>query len=230
MKSYIKSLIDNALSTFTEITEAPEYIIEQPKDASHGDLSTNVAMLLSRMLKKNPRQIAQDFITRFEINADYISKVEIAGPGFINFKLTNAWVQDQLTEITSQGASFGKTKTFDGKKVTESNGEAFQYSGETLELLKQEKTNLKIKTDNEIINRELNLYFKFALIAMDSWTVNTAEIVKLSLENQNKLQKELAQLIGINQEAVSKRLKRAYFEEIQELNLLYREKIDTLIQ
>jgi predicted XRE-type DNA-binding protein len=65
---------------------------------------------------------------------------------------------------------------------------------------------------------------------MDSWTVNTAEIVKLSLENQNKLQKELAQLIGINQEAVSKRLKRAYFEEIQELNLLYREKIDTLIQ
>ena len=117
MKSYIKLLIDNALSTFTEITEAPEYIIEQPKDASHGDLSTNVAMLLSRMLKKNPRQIAQDFITRFEINADYISKVEIAGPGFINFKLTNAWVQDQLTEITSQGASFGKTKTFDGKKV-----------------------------------------------------------------------------------------------------------------
>jgi len=117
MKSYIKSLIDNALSTFTEITEAPEYIIEQPKDATHGDLSTNVAMLLSRMLKKNPRQIAQDFITRFEINADYISKVEIAGPGFINFKLTNAWVQDQLTEITSQGSIFGKTKTFDGKKV-----------------------------------------------------------------------------------------------------------------
>lgn len=121
-------------------------------------------------------------------------------------------------------------KTFDGVKVTESNGEAFQYSGETLELLKQEKTNLKIKTSNEVLNRELNLYFKFALIAMDGWTVNTAEIVKLSLENQNKLQKELAQLIGINQEAVSKRLKRAYFEEIQELNLLYREKIDTLIQ
>lgn len=121
-------------------------------------------------------------------------------------------------------------KTFDGRKVTESNGEAFQYSGETLELLKQEKTNLKIKTKSGILNRELNLYFKFALIAMDNWTVNTAEIVKLSLENQNKLQKELAQLIGINQEAVSKRLKRAYFEEIKELDLLYREKIDTLIQ
>jgi hypothetical protein len=121
-------------------------------------------------------------------------------------------------------------KTFDGNKVTESNGEAFQFSGETLELLKQEKINLKIKTINETLNRELNLYFKFALIAMDNWTVNTAEIVKLSLENQNKLQKELAQLIGTNQEAVSKRLKRAYFEEIKELDLLYRDKIDTLMQ
>lgn len=120
-------------------------------------------------------------------------------------------------------------KTFDGKKVTESNGTAFQFSGETLEFLKHEKTNLKIKTVNQKLNNELNLYFKLALIAMDNWTVNTAEIVKLSLENQNKLQKELAQLIGINQEAVSKRLKRAYFEEIKELDLLYREKIDTLI-
>ncbi len=120
-------------------------------------------------------------------------------------------------------------KTFDGENVTESNGEAFQYSGDTLEVLKQEKNNLKIKTSNNKLNRELNLYFKLALIAMDNWTVNTAEIVKLSLENQNTLQKELAQIIGINQEAVSKRLKRAYFDEIQELNLLYREKIDTLI-
>lgn len=120
-------------------------------------------------------------------------------------------------------------KTFDGEKVTESNGEAFQYSGETLEVLKQEKTNLKIKTSNDLLNNELNLYFKLALIAMDNWTVNTAEIVKLSLENQDKLQKDLAKIIGVNQEAVSKRLKRAYFDEIQELNLLYREKIDTLI-
>ena len=120
-------------------------------------------------------------------------------------------------------------KTFDGENVTESNGEAFQYSGDTLEVLKQEKNNLKIKTSNNKLNRELNLYFKLALIAMDNWTVNTAEIVKLSLETQNTLQKELAQIIGINQEAVSKRLKRAYFDEIQELNLLYREKIDTLI-
>ena len=65
---------------------------------------------------------------------------------------------------------------------------------------------------------------------MDNWTVNSAEIVKLSIENPNALQYELATMLGTKQEAVSKRLKRAYFEEIQELDLLYREKIDTLIQ
>ncbi|MDT0557671.1 transcriptional regulator [Ichthyenterobacterium sp. W332] len=121
-------------------------------------------------------------------------------------------------------------KTFQGDKVSESNGEVFQYSGGTLELLKQEKTNLKIKTSHNNLNKELNLYFKLALIAMDNWTVNSAETVKLSLEHKNKLQKDLAQLLGINQEAVSKRLKRAYFEEIQELNRLFREKIAILIQ
>jgi hypothetical protein len=120
-------------------------------------------------------------------------------------------------------------KSFEGEKVTESNGEVFQFSGETLESLKREKTNLKIKTPNDALNQELNLYFKLALIIMDNWTVNSAEIVKLSLEHPDKLQKELAQIVGTNQEAVSKRLKRANLEEILELDLMYREKISTLM-
>lgn len=119
-------------------------------------------------------------------------------------------------------------KSFDGDKVSESNGEAFQYSGETLEQLKQERTNLKIKTSNNQLNNELNLYFKLALIAMDNWTINSAEMVKLSLEHKNKRQKDLAKLVGINQDAVSKRLKRAYFDEIKELDHIYREKIQSL--
>jgi DNA-binding Lrp family transcriptional regulator len=63
---------------------------------------------------------------------------------------------------------------------------------------------------------------------MDNWTVNSAEMIKLSLEHPDKLQKELAEMVGTNQEAVSKRLKRANFEEILELDLMYREKIDIL--
>jgi hypothetical protein len=116
-------------------------------------------------------------------------------------------------------------KSFEGDNVTEANGEAFQFSGETLEALKKEKHNLKIKTTNFELDQELNLYFKLVSIVMDNWTANSAEVVKLYLENKNKTQRELAEMIGINQDAVSKRIGRAYLEEIMELDLMFREKI-----
>lgn len=120
-------------------------------------------------------------------------------------------------------------KTYKGQIVSESTGNAFIYSGETLDMLKKEKHNLRIKTGNSQIDKELNLYFKLALIAMDRWTVNSAEIVKLSIEQPNALQAELGQQIGINQNAVSTRQKRAYLDEILELDALYREKIATIL-
>jgi hypothetical protein len=119
-------------------------------------------------------------------------------------------------------------KTYEGQNVTESNGEAFVFSGETLETLKKDKQNLRIKTTNSEMDNELNLYFRLALIAMDNWTVNTAEIVKLSIENPNALQSELGKLIGINQNAVSTRQKRAHLAEILELDAMYRHKINEL--
>ena len=119
-------------------------------------------------------------------------------------------------------------KTYQGKDVTESNGEAFIYSGETFETLKKEKQNLKIKTKSPILNKELNLYFKLALISMDHWTVNSAEIVKLTLENPKALQEDLAKQIGTNQNAISKRLKRANLDEILALNNMYIHKISSL--
>ncbi|WP_439152478.1 transcriptional regulator [Winogradskyella sp.] len=119
-------------------------------------------------------------------------------------------------------------KDYHGDSVSESNGEAFIYSGETFETLKKEKQNLKLKTSNEKLNKEINLYFRLALIAMDNWTTNSAEIVKLSLEHPNMIQTELAQLVGISQDAVSKRQKRAYLDEILELDKMYRQKITQL--
>jgi len=119
-------------------------------------------------------------------------------------------------------------KNYQGNSVSESNGEAFIYSGETFETLKKEKQNLKLKTNNEVINKEINLYFRLALIAMDNWTVNSAEIVKLSVEHPNMIQVELAKIIGISQDAVSKRQKRAYLDEILDLDSLYRQKIALL--
>jgi len=120
-------------------------------------------------------------------------------------------------------------KSFEGDSITESNGEAFQFSGETLETLKKEKVNLKIKTNNEQLNNELNLYFRLALIAMNSWTPNSAEIVKLSLEQPKALQKELASQIGISQNTVSERQKRANLDELMELDTMFRKKIDRLL-
>lgn len=119
-------------------------------------------------------------------------------------------------------------KTYDGKDVTESNGEAFIFSGETLESLKKEKQNLRIKTKNEEFDKELNLYFKLALIPMDSWTINSAEIVKLNIENPDALQSDLGKIVGINQNAISTRQKRAHLDEILELDLMYRQKIAKL--
>ncbi|WP_225034744.1 transcriptional regulator [Winogradskyella sp. SM1960] len=120
-------------------------------------------------------------------------------------------------------------KSYKGDSVSESTGAAFIYSGETLETLKKDKQNLRIKTNNSQIDKELNLYFSLALIAMDRWTVNSAEIVKLTIEKPNALQSELGEIIGINQNAISTRQKRAYLDQILELDSLYQEKIATLV-
>ncbi|TYA92235.1 transcriptional regulator [Seonamhaeicola marinus] len=119
-------------------------------------------------------------------------------------------------------------KTYNGKSVTESNGEAFIFSGETLESLKKEKQNLLIKTPNNTINKELNLYFKLALTTMDSWTVNSAETVKLSIEHPKAKQKDLSEIIGTKQDAISKRQKRAGLEHMLELNQMYQQKLSNL--
>ena len=120
-------------------------------------------------------------------------------------------------------------KTFKGESVVESNGEAFLFSGETLESLKKEKVNLKIKTTNDQLNQELNLYFKLASTIMDNWTTNSAEIVKLYMEQPQALQEELGKHIGINQNAVSSRQKRAHLDLIMQLEQFYRQKITQLL-
>src|SRR5690606_16813575 len=117
------------------------------------------------------------------------------------------------------------SKTYSGEFVTESQGEAFLNSGTTLETLKKSKQSLKIKTSNKTLDQELNLYFKLAAISMDQWTVHQAEIVKLSLEHPNAIQEELGKRLGINQNTISRRQKRANLEEVLELNNMYQQKI-----
>lgn len=121
------------------------------------------------------------------------------------------------------------SRTHNAPKITESNGSAFVHSGEKFETLKKEKQNLAIKSDWPIFDEEMNLYLKLSLIAMDNWTVNAAEIVKTAMENPGKLQEELGQIVGIKQNAISNRLKRAYYGEIMEVNEMYKSKLKSLI-
>jgi len=110
-------------------------------------------------------------------------------------------------------------------KVTEANGSAFIYSGERFEGLKKEKLNLALRSDWPQFDRDINLFLKLALLIMDHWTESAAEMIKTSLENPNKAQSELGSIIGIKQNAVSSRLKRAAFEEISEMIQLYQIKL-----
>src|SRR5690606_12354209 len=110
-------------------------------------------------------------------------------------------------------------------QITESNGTAFIYSGEKFEMLKKDKLNLAVRTPWRDFDRDMNVCLRLALLTMDKWTPNAAEMVKVALDNPELAQAELGHRIGIKQNAVSSRLKRAAFDEINELIRMYEEKI-----
>ena len=112
-------------------------------------------------------------------------------------------------------------KNYNAPKITESNGEVFIYSGELFDKMK--KKNLAIKTPWEEFDRQMNLYFELALLTMDRWTQNSAEIVKIALDQPQLTQTELGEKLGITQGRVSDRLRRAGFEEMIKLEKRFRE-------
>jgi hypothetical protein len=117
------------------------------------------------------------------------------------------------------------SKSYHASKITESNGEAFIYSGEKFESLKKLKQNLAIKSPWPEIDTELNLMISLASMAMDKWSPLSAEFITLSLKNKNLSQKELGDKIERTQSSVSERQKRAHYHEIIELEAFYRNKI-----
>ncbi|APA62899.1 hypothetical protein CSC80_16280 [Maribacter sp. 6B07] len=118
-------------------------------------------------------------------------------------------------------------ETYIGTGVTESNGPAYQRSGRNFETLKESKVNLSIATGDAKNDRTLNLMLRLALDFMDDWSVVSAEIVTLVLDNPHSSQKEVAQMLGIKQSAVSQRLKRARLDLVLEVLAYYKELITT---
>lgn len=115
--------------------------------------------------------------------------------------------------------------SFQGISVSESNGTAYQRSGRTFENLKVSKVNLAIATGNHNEDTTLNLMLKLMNSIMDDWTPVSAEIVAMAITNWTNSQNELAALLGIQQSAVSQRLKRAKFQLILELLHYYEQTV-----
>jgi hypothetical protein len=118
---------------------------------------------------------------------------------------------------------------FLSSSISESNGEVFVRAGDCLNRLFKEQINLGISSPWEDIDERLNIMFILASTIMDSWTNRMAQAVFLSLKNQNATQREIGEMMGTRQNAVSELLSRAKFKEISLLNNYFKKEIQNAI-
>ncbi|AZN39108.1 arginine--tRNA ligase [Paenibacillus albus] len=97
--------------------ELPVFVLEVPKDKAHGDLATNAAMQLTKLAKKNPRQIAEAIIAGLDMKKASIQSAEIAGPGFINFRMDRSYLYPVVAQVSEQGADYGRIDAGGGQRV-----------------------------------------------------------------------------------------------------------------
>jgi len=121
MKHIVAQLVTDALAGLPELAEAAadlsiESTIERTRDASHGDFATNIAMRLAKPARKNPREIATSIIAALSGSAD-VDKVDVAGPGFINFHLSSSAFHAELEASLLQGEKYGRQLRRDRPKV-----------------------------------------------------------------------------------------------------------------
>ena len=95
----------------------PGFTVEIPADRSHGDFAANVAMVCAKPLRMPPRKIAELIQGAMQLDGSYFDKLEIAGPGFMNFYLGQRWYADVIKNVTAEAGDFGKTETGKGKRV-----------------------------------------------------------------------------------------------------------------
>jgi len=91
--------------------------VSPPRDPSHGDASTNLALILAKKAKRNPREIAQELIDALELDPSFVESIEIAGPGFINFRFAAPWYEEILRQVVSQGEDYGSSDGGKGRKI-----------------------------------------------------------------------------------------------------------------
>ncbi|MBJ7570676.1 arginine--tRNA ligase [Bacillus halotolerans] len=119
MKDVLKEEIKAAVlkAGLAEESQIPNVILETPKDKTHGDYSTNMAMQLARIAKKAPRQIAEEIVATFDKGKASIEKLDIAGPGFINFYMNNQYLTKLIPSVLEAGDAYGETNIGNGERV-----------------------------------------------------------------------------------------------------------------
>ena len=94
-----------------------EYVLERPREAGHGDLATNLAMVLAGKRKTNPRTLAREILEQLSLPETVVSKVEVAGPGFINFWLAQDQLANALRTIVAAGERYGRSDAGTGLRI-----------------------------------------------------------------------------------------------------------------
>ena len=122
MKASIRALVAQAVDalrangTVPTDLELPDFVIERPKTRAQGDFSTNAAMLLAKPARSNPRAVAQAIVDALPANDD-IARVEIAGPGFINFHVAESAWRRQLGDVFTQAEAYGRNASGRGRRA-----------------------------------------------------------------------------------------------------------------
>ena len=121
-KAFIKTVTDEALNTAKEkgeidFSEIPDYAIEEPREKEFGDFSVNAAMLMAKLARRAPRDIANIIVSNMKTDGTYINEVNVAGAGFINFKLNPVYITKIIETVEAEGDKFGQSDFGKNKKV-----------------------------------------------------------------------------------------------------------------
>ena len=116
LQDLIKKCIQDLISKGILIEMPPNVRLDHTKDNSHGDYATNIALMLSKQAKMKPVDLAKIIVDQLE-ESSFINKIEIAGPGFINFFISDESSSSVVSEIIDQGALYGSSEIGQGKKV-----------------------------------------------------------------------------------------------------------------
>lgn len=116
MNDYLIKIIAETLTKLYPDVTLPQITVEKPRIAEHGDVATTVALQLTKLVGKPPRVIAQELVDALPQKGSFIQSVEIAGPGFINFRFSPTWLLERLDEILKKGSEYGRGNLLSGKR------------------------------------------------------------------------------------------------------------------